>query len=81
MQQTMQQLDIFADSRDVALRNDVVEQLQRRHAAAARRALELLAREYAQDSALSAMTVLVRELENGSTLPLTNHAELTVSRG
>ena len=34
MQQSMQQLDIFADSRDVVLRNDVVEQLQRRHAGA-----------------------------------------------
>ena len=29
MQQSMQQLDIFADSRDVVLRNDVVEQSQR----------------------------------------------------
>ncbi|SAL65609.1 hypothetical protein AWB65_06215 [Caballeronia humi] len=76
MQQTMQQLDIFADSRDVALRNDVVEQLQRRNAADARKTLMLLACEYATDSALPAMTVLVRELENASTLPVTDHAEL-----
>ncbi|SAL85796.1 hypothetical protein AWB67_07036 [Caballeronia terrestris] len=76
MQQTMQQLDIFADSRDVAMRNDVVEQLQRRNAADARKTLMLLACEYATDSALPAMTVLVRELENASTLPVTDHAEL-----
>lgn len=73
---TMQQLDIFADSRDVALRNDVVEQLQRRDAAAARAALTLLAREYATDSALSAVTVFVGELENVATLAVTDHAEL-----
>jgi hypothetical protein len=30
--QTMQQLDIFADSHDVMLRNDVLEQLQCRDA-------------------------------------------------
>jgi len=72
----MQQLDIFADSRDVALRNDVVEQLQRRDAAAARVALTRLAREYATDSALTAMTVLVRELESASTRPMTDHSEL-----
>jgi hypothetical protein len=80
MQQSMQQLDIFADSRDVVLRNDVVEQLQRRHAGGARASLTQLASEYPEDSALPAMTVLVRELENGSSLPLTDHAELTAVR-
>ena len=34
MQQSMQQLDIFADSRDVVLCNDVIGQLQRRDAIA-----------------------------------------------
>ncbi|MGF6852836.1 hypothetical protein [Paraburkholderia sp. CI3] len=37
MTQTMQQLDIFADSRDVMLRNDVLAPLQRRDVAATRR--------------------------------------------
>ncbi len=32
----MQQLDVFTDSRDVSMRDDVVEQLQLRDAAAAR---------------------------------------------
>ncbi|WP_063936333.1 hypothetical protein [Caballeronia temeraria] len=72
----MQQLDIFADSRDVVLRNDVVEHLQRRHAEDARTSLTQLASEYPDDSALPAMTTLVRELENESSLPLTDHAEL-----
>ncbi|WP_235012416.1 hypothetical protein [Caballeronia catudaia] len=73
----MQQLDIFADSRDVGLRNDVVEHLQRRHAVDARASLTELASEYPDDSALPAMTALVRELENESSRPLTDHAELT----
>ncbi|BAO92773.1 uncharacterized protein BRPE67_ECDS02760 (plasmid) [Caballeronia cordobensis] len=80
MQQSMQQLDIFADSRDVVLRNDVVEHLQRRHAVDARASLTQLAREYPDDSALPAMTVLVRELENESRLPLTEHTELAAVR-
>jgi hypothetical protein len=80
MQQSMQQLDIFADSRDVVLRNDVVEQLQRRDAVHARASLTQLANEYPDDSALPAMTVLVCELENESSLPLTDHAELASVR-
>lgn len=72
----MQQLDIFADGRDVALRSDVAEQLPRRDAAVARTALTLLAREYPNDGTLAAMTALVDEIENVSTLPVTDHAEL-----
>jgi len=80
MQPTMQQLDIFADSRDVMLRNDVLEQLQRRNATAARTALERLAGEYPDDGVLPAMTVLVRELESESTAPLVDHAALDSAR-
>jgi hypothetical protein len=80
MQPTAQQLDIFADSRDVVLRNGVLDQLQRRDGAAARAALEELAAEYPDDRALSAMTVLVRELEGGSTTPFADHAVLAVAR-
>jgi hypothetical protein len=76
----MQQLDIFADSRDVVLRNDVIEQLQRRDAVAARTALKLLAGEFPDEGALHAMTVLVRELESGSTAPLADQAALTIVR-
>ncbi|NPT41781.1 hypothetical protein GNZ12_10720 [Paraburkholderia sp. 1N] len=76
----MQQLDIFADSRDLMLRNDVLEPLQRRDAAAAQTALELLAGEYPDDGALSAMTVLVCELGRGSTASFADHAALAIAR-
>ena len=79
MQPTAQQLDIFADSRDVVLRNGVFDQLQRRDGAAARAALDQLAAEFPDDRALSAMTVLVRELEGGSTTPFADHASLAVA--
>ncbi|KAA1014594.1 hypothetical protein FVF58_06625 [Paraburkholderia panacisoli] len=77
---TMQQLDIFADSRDVILRNDVLEQLRRHEGGAARAALELLAAEYPDDGLLSGMTVLVGELERGLTAPFADHAALTIAR-
>jgi hypothetical protein len=80
IQQTMQQLDIFADSRDVMLRNDVLEQLQRRDSLAARSALERLASEYPDDGALSSMTVVVGELERAPTAPFADHAALTLAR-
>ncbi|WP_227747121.1 hypothetical protein [Paraburkholderia franconis] len=76
----MQQLDIFADSRDVMLRNDVLEPLQRREAAAARTALERLAGDYPDDAALPAMSVLVGELEDASTAPFADHASLAIAR-
>ena len=79
-QTSMQQLDIFADSRDVMLRNDVLEPLQRRDAVPARSALERLAGEYPDDGSLPAMTVMVRELEDGSTAPFVDHAALTLAR-
>src|ERR1700761_3141669 len=77
---TMQQLDIFADSRDVTLRNDVLEQLQRRDAAAACTALDRLVREYPDDGALSAMTVLFQELGSGPGAPFADHAALDGAR-
>ncbi|NPT62476.1 hypothetical protein [Paraburkholderia elongata] len=79
-QLTMQQLDIFADSRDVMLRNDVLEQLQRRDAVSARTALALLAGEYPDDGALPAMSVLVCELESAPTAPFADHAALAIAR-
>lgn len=78
--QTMQQLDIFADSRDVMLRNDVLEQLQRRATEAAQAALELLANEYPHDGALSSMTILVEHLRHGSNAPFPDHAAVAIAR-
>ncbi|WP_175126377.1 hypothetical protein [Paraburkholderia phenoliruptrix] len=76
----MQQLDIFADSHDVMLRNDVLEQSQRRDAVLARPALERFASEYPDDGALPEMTMLVRELEDGSTAPFADRAALANAR-
>ncbi|WP_227747234.1 hypothetical protein [Paraburkholderia franconis] len=75
----MQQLDIFADSHDVMLGNDVLAPLQRREAAAARTALERLAGDYPDDGALPALTALVGELEHASTAPFADHASLAVA--
>jgi len=80
MQPTMQQLDIFADSRDVVLRNAVLDQLQRRDGDGARAALAQLAADYPDDGALSAMGVLTRELEREPAAPFADHATLVVAR-
>lgn len=57
------QLEIFADSRDVMCRDDVLDALQRRHASAARQAWQRLVDEYPEDDTLIALTMLVGELE------------------
>ena len=80
MQPTMQQLDFFADSRDVMLRNAVLDELQRRDMDGARTALDQLAAGYPDDGALSAMRVLVRELERAPATPFADHAALAVAR-
>jgi hypothetical protein len=46
------QLDIFNDSREVMLRNDVLSMLQQYDAVGARRALQALANGYSHDGAL-----------------------------
>ncbi|MEI6002525.1 hypothetical protein H3V53_37055 [Paraburkholderia bengalensis] len=78
--QSVQQLDIFADSRDVVLPNGVLNQLQRREGAAARAALEQLAPGYPGDGALSAMTVLIGEPEHAPTASFADHAALAAAR-
>ena len=78
--QSVQQLDIFADSRDVMLRNDVLEQLQRRDVTAAQTALERLAGDYPDDDTLPAMTVLVHELARGLTALFADQAALASAR-
>ncbi len=56
------QLDIFDDSRDVMLRNDVLQALERRDAAAAARACEQLAAEYPDDASCAPCAQLVAAL-------------------
>jgi hypothetical protein len=74
------QLDIFADSRDVMLRNDVLDALQRRHAAAARQAWQRMADEYPGDDTLIALSMLVGELEGAATAYFTDHQALDAAR-
>src|SRR5260221_3097675 len=74
------QLDLFADSRDVMLRNDVLEALQRRHAADARQAWERLTDGYPADDTVPALAVLLTALEDASTAPFVDHAALAAAR-
>jgi hypothetical protein len=67
------QLDIFNDSRDVMLRNDVLTALQRYDAADARRALQALANEYPDDVAQLYFGSMVNALEGRSTVPFDGH--------
>ena len=56
------QLDIFADSRDVMLRNDLAAAVERRDAAAGRRALDELAEGYPADHLLAPARALMATL-------------------
>jgi len=78
---TSQQLDIFEDSRDTMLRNDVAAALERYDAAGARSAWDTLAAEFPQDEALVHLSVLVDALEQRSSAPLPHHEAVRHARG
>jgi hypothetical protein len=63
------QLDLFADSRDVMLRNDVADALLRRDASAARAAWQGLVTEFPDEIQAGALQILVEELERGQPTP------------
>jgi hypothetical protein len=69
-----QQLDIFAHSRGVALRNEVQQALEQHDAVAARAAWHALAAEFNDDAALPALDELTRALECVDNSPLSDHA-------
>lgn len=75
-----QQLDVFEHSRDVMLRNDVLNAIERRAAADARTAWGLLASEYPEDATLPAQEQLIRVLERRDDGPLPDHAALARER-
>ena len=75
----MQQLDIFADSRDVMLRNDVLEALNRRHPGDARQAWQRLAGEFPDDGSLSGLTTLIDVLEDDLAPPFADHLALATT--
>lgn len=56
------QLDIFENSRDVMLRNDVINALEQRDASAARDAWNRFAQAYPSDESLAALQALVDAL-------------------
>ncbi len=75
-----QQLDLFEHSRDVMLRNDVLQHLLQHAAAPARSACHALAGEYPQDDLLPVFECLTQTLERRSNAPLPSHAALARER-
>lgn len=67
------QLDIFEHSRDVILRNDVVNALQRREAPAARSAWQALSAEFPLDASVAPLDSLIGALEQAACAPLPDH--------
>lgn len=74
------QLDIFENSRDVMLRNDVIHALEQRDAAAARGACDRLAQEYPADESLTALRALVVGLGGPARNPFASHLALRQAR-
>ncbi len=79
------QLDLFEHSRDTMLRNDVLDALLRRDAAAAARAWQALADFDARHSALPALQTLVSALSAATdgptaTAPFSRHADAAQAR-
>ena len=79
------QLDIFNDSRDVMLRNDLLQALQQHDAAMAHAAWLALQREYVNDALLASAQVLLDALQAHTLqaltpIPLANHAALKAAR-
>ena len=74
------QLDIFEHSRDVMLRNDVVQALEQHDAGAARAACERLAQECPLDESLPALLVLTGAIEVGHRKAFRDHDALRQAR-
>jgi hypothetical protein len=75
------QLDIFADSRDVMLRNDVLDALHRRDAVSARQAWQRLADEFPNDDTLDGLATLIDVLDSDVTTPFADHPALAAACG
>ena len=75
------QLDIFADSRDVMLRNDVLDALHRRDAVSARQAWQRLAGEFPDDDTLAGLATLIDVLDSDVATPFADHPALATACG
>jgi hypothetical protein len=73
------QLDIFDDSRDLMLRNDVLHALERRDAAAAQLAWQQLQAAYAQDETLPLLQRLIGALHHPDAGPFADAAEASTA--
>ena len=74
------QLDIFDHSRDVMLRNDVVDALVRHDASAARSAWRVLSGEFPADDALPAFARLIEAIERRGGAVFASHDALRETR-
>ena len=74
------QLDIFENSRDVMLRNDVIHALEQLDAVVARDACDRLAQEYPADESLTALRARVDELGGTARNPFVCHLALRQAR-
>lgn len=76
----MDQLDIFDNSRDVMLRNDVIGALQRDDEIAADRSLLALVAEYPDDRSITPLQTMLAALENRTATPFPDHDDAAASR-
>jgi hypothetical protein len=74
------QLDIFADSRDVMLRNDVVSALQRYDARETQQSLKRLSDDYPDDDSVPQLTVLADALDRRSAAAFSGHSAAAEAR-
>lgn len=74
------QLDLFNDSHNVALRNDVIQSLETCDAAAARSAWESLSHSYPGDDPLDALLVLLETVEGRTQTVMQKHDLLQEAR-
>lgn len=75
-----EQLDLFAHSRDVMLRNDALRALERHDAGAASAALRALADAFPDDPYLPCIEVQARALARQGRAPLASHDALALER-
>ena len=74
------QLDIFEHSRDVVLRNAVIDALHQRDAGACERSLAALAAEYGSDPLLPALSLLCQQLHSPIPGPIARDAAIALLR-
>jgi hypothetical protein len=74
------QLDIFEHTRDVMLRNDVIQALERHDLVAARSACDRLAQEWPADKSLPDLRALLEGREGAGRILLGEHAALREAR-